>query len=170
MKKFVSIVAFLALFSVQVALAANRKATVPESQHGNAVESFDYAGVDFATATLTRSTTTLQIFTGEGVLYGFIASSNPASSDFVLFRATNNVTGTTDALSNAEAFRIHLQTHTLVINNLGTDTGLAANVGSRVMFDPPIYFKNGCTGRVVMTGDTVLNSIAYLFNKFGKPD
>lgn len=131
---------------------AGRVAGVPKTQLGDSLQSWQYGGVDYATSSFTTNNTLL--FTGEGEIVGFIASSNTAPSDFIAFRATNTVVAgeTTDEIA-----RVYLSSTTTYIGNGGQ--------GMSYMFPAPIRVNR--LGVAARTSVGTLNLVTYLFHKFG---
>ena len=160
MKKLISISFAFLLLGANLVLAKSRQATVPTAQTGDPVYGATYAGVEYATATTHQSTTNVLIFAGEGVLIGFVTSSGSTTGDHVVFRSTNTLLGVTnnDSLIN-EVVRVGITT--------ATTNGVLQN-GFSYRFPEPIWFRNGCAGRIVsQAAGAAIHSITYLFNKFG---
>lgn len=169
MKNIVSILFMFLLLGVDLVIA--RMGTAPYNQAGDPVSTADYLGVDIATATLSFSTTNIVIFSGDGSLVGFVASSTPAAGfgDHVLFRGTDSVTGTTDNLNTNEVTRVYLASSTVSNGPAGNIPNQPA-MGTSYKFPSPMRFRKGCVGRVVTSVvGGVLNNITYLYNSFTTP-
>lgn len=173
MRKALLSFAFLLLGVASVTAGARRGGT-PENQNGSASIDPVYFGVDIATtgnnnsgvAALSLTTATVGLFRGEGVLVGFVASSNTAQSDYIIFRETGSVTPNVDNLVDNEICRVYLASNTLT-----TASSLAGSqMGVTYKFPAPIHVRSGVTARAVTAVTTGLNSIVYLYHKYSAGD
>lgn len=167
MKKFTILTAAF-LLSASLASAGDRKVGVPVAQTGVAVSGWDYAGVD--RSTITFSSKNVLAFTGEGVVIGFIASSNTLSSNFLSFCDTgaavssgisdvDTATSSAYALGN-EFARVYHSTDSYTASMGFNDRSL----GTTYEFPAPIRVKRGL---VVKANTNLHNIITVLFHKFG---
>lgn len=152
MKKNLTVLSLVALFAgVSLAFAGGaRTFGAPTTAKGESAQSWQYAGVDYATAS--ASTNNIMLFTGEGVIVGFVASSNTAASDYVAFRTTNSVVG---AEVTDEVARVFLSTVSYTVTN--------AQYGTTYLFPAPIHVTKGAAARMSVNTVTL---ITYLFHKF----
>ena len=165
MKKVIlSTIATLVL-GVAVVNAGDFIAGSPRGEDGYVYDKWDYAGVSASSVTLSSANALL--FSGEGVVIGFIASSNTSLNDYIMFRATDSLTvggvdggntAASDYTTTDEFARINLSS-----SPVGTTW---ARYGTTYMFPAPIRVVRGCAAKASVN---TINTITYLWHKFGKP-
>lgn len=151
MKKLTLAIAVL-LIGAAVVEAGDRKFGAPRNQDGTVADTNDYGGYDYTA--IAFSSTTTQLFTGEGVVYGFIASSNTSINDFLVLKDTDSVLTNFNGNTNNDIARVHLSS-----SQATADTGL----GTTYRYPAPIRVKRGA---VVYGNSAVLNMVTWLWNKF----
>ena len=153
----ISLVVLLASVALVQASGA-RQASEPQSSRGGAVQSWQYAGVD--RSTIAFSTAPKLCFAGEGVVIGFVASSNTNSTDFIVFRDTQSV-NEFQSLQDQEFARVYLSTGNRYVGQQVPYNGY----GTTYSFPAPIRVTRGLA--VASSAETI-NLITILHNAFGK--
>lgn len=152
MKKFIFAIATLVL-GVAVANAGPRTGGNPKNDDGSSAMTSDYLGVD--QTALSFSSTTVQLFTGEGVIIGFIASSNTALTDFVAIKDTDTVLASFAGATTNDVARVYLSSYA---------TPGVIQLGTTYKFPAPIRVKRGA---VVWAPTNTVPLVTWLYNKFG---
>ena len=168
MRKLILSTIVALMTGVALVNAGQRSVSLPQGPSGD-VATYDYAGVSIAT--ITFSSANCQLFIGDGVVYGFIASSNTSIDDYVSFRrSTGILTGFTNAgqvatsgdyTATEEIARVYLST---AASTQG-DRLVIGNKGMSYKFPAPIRVKHGCAAKASVG---TVGIITYLYHKFGK--
>lgn|SRR3990167_10837406 len=167
MKKVIlSAIATLAL-GVAIVHAGDIGIGQPHAQDGTMVSDWSYAGVSITTVAI--SSANAMLFAGEGVVVGFVASSNTAITDFISFRSTEALlagvtdggnAATDDYTTTNEFARVYLAS----ANPVGLTTGWS--MGTVFKFPAPVRVVKGCAAKASVN---TINIITYLWHKFGVP-
>lgn len=146
--------------------AGQRQVGLPQGPSGD-LATYDYGGVSIAT--ITFSSANCQLFQGEGVVYGFVATSNTALTDAISFRSSTGIlTGFQDAgrvgdgdyTTTNEVLRVHLSSYPSVIGNVVNFSG---QLGMQYKFLAPARFKNGAAAKANVG---TIGLITYFYHKF----
>lgn len=144
----------------------NRKYGSPVSQTGMTAPSYDYAGVSIAS--ITASSANCQLFVGDGVVYGFVASSNTSITDYISFRVSTGIHdsridagGPNDGDYNTsnEFVRVYLSS---IPSNVSGVAVLTGKLGTTYEFPAPIRVKQGVAAKASVP---TVNTIIYLWHK-----
>ena len=131
----------------------------------NALHTSDYGGVSYST--IAFSTANVIVFTGAGSVLGFVASSNTASTDFIMFRDTDSLVSTvsnTDQATHAEFSRVYLST----ASGYSLDIIPRNGFGTTYKFPAAILVNKGLAVRPVTAASNGVSLITILYTKFGR--
>lgn len=121
----------------------------------SALPTAEYGGYNKSTGSLTSNS--VLAFTGEGVVGGFIASSNTAITDYIVFMdtptASSNDTGT-------EFARVYLSTTVATSGNIAQSA-----LGTTYKFPYPIRVSKGLAWKASVG---TINMITVLYEKYSK--
>ena len=167
MRKSLLIAAIMSILAVKAYADGGEYQGVPTGP-GGALNSAVFVGVD--RSTIVFSSASVLCFSGVGSVVGFIASSQTNSTDFLIFRDTENLiltaeSGGNDAaddyLIHAEFVRIHMSTGANISGTVQAVNG-DPRLGTVFKFPEPIRVYRGLA---VKANSSAYNIITVLYNK-----
>ena len=151
MKKLLLLSSAILLAGVVVGSAGDRRVGAPRNQDGTVRDSWDYSGVSYSTP-INLSGDAFLVFSGEGEVVGFVASSNTAFTDFVSFRDSGTAVNDNNLFEFARVF-------------LSTTNSVNTSLGTRYLFPAPVRVKKGLVAEVTAT--LPVGVVTPLYHKFG---